>query len=124
MTATLIIKTTGEEIKVHSTTEHPASSYGKAVWVDDEGNAYAQVGMEYHNPLYGIILDEPYRSRVRIGNEIAQHRRIKGYSVRQLAELAGVSKSTVVNIEAGRFSPTIDVANKLLKALGAQIIIP
>ena len=118
MTATLIIKTTGEKIKVHSTT----SSYGKAVWVDELNNAYLQVGAT--NPLYDIVLDEPYRTRVRIGNELAQHRRDKGYSVRQLAELAGVSKSTVVNIEAGRFSPTIDVANKLLTALGAQLIIP
>lgn len=122
MTGKLIIKTTGEEIKVHSTTEHPSSSYGKAVWVDEQNNAYLQVGST--TPLYDIVLDEPYRTRVRIGNEIAQHRRDKGYSVRQLAELAGVSKSTVVNIEAGRFSPTIDVANKLLNALGAQIVIP
>lgn len=122
MTATLIVKPTGEEIKVHSTTEHPTSSYGKAVWVDEQNNAYLQVGAS--NPLYDIVLDEPYATRVRIGNEIAQHRRDKGYSVRQLAELAGVSKSTVVNIEAGRFSPTIDVANKLLNALGAQLIIP
>lgn len=122
MTATLIIKSTGEEIKVHSTTEHPTSSYGKAVWVDEQNNAYLQVGAA--TPLYDIVLDEPYRTRVRIGNEIAQHRRAKGYTVRQLAELAGVSKSTVINIEAGRFSPTIDVANKLLNALGAKIIIP
>lgn len=122
MTGKLIVKTTGEEIKVHSTTEHPASSYGKAVWVDEQNNAYLQVGST--TPLYDIVLDEPYRTRVRIGNELAQHRRDKGYTVRQLAELAGVSKSTVVNIEAGRFSPTIDVANKLLTALGAQIIIP
>lgn len=122
MTGKLIVKSTGEEIEVHSTTQHPTSSYGKAVWVDEQNNAYLQVGAS--NPLYDIVLDEPYATRVRIGNEIAQHRRDKGYSVRQLAELAGVSKSTVVNIEAGRFSPTIDVANKLLNALGAQLIIP
>lgn len=90
--------------------------------MDEQGRAYLQVGSTH--PLYDIVLDEPYRTRVRIGNEIAQHRRAKGYTVRQLAELAGVSKSTVVNIEAGRFSPTIDVTNKLLNALGAKIIIP
>ena len=73
MTATLIIKTTGEEIKVHSTTEHPTSSYGKAVWVDEQNNAYLQVGST--NPLYDIVLDEPYATRLRIGNEIAQYRR-------------------------------------------------
>ena len=30
-------------VEVHSTTEHPASSYGRAVWVDDENNAYFEV---------------------------------------------------------------------------------
>ncbi|MBR2146345.1 MAG: hypothetical protein IJ925_02685 [Muribaculaceae bacterium] len=45
MTGKLIIKSTGEEIKVHSTTEHPTSSYGKAVWVDEQNNAYLQVGL-------------------------------------------------------------------------------
>lgn len=43
----------GEEIEVTSTTNHPESSYGKAVWVDKEGNAYCQVGMEA--PFYTII---------------------------------------------------------------------
>ena len=123
MTATLINNRTGEEIKVHSTTDHPSSSYGKAVWVDSDNRAYLQVGLEHLNPLYDIVLDEPYATRVRIGNIIAELRRDKGYSVRQLAELAGVSKSTVVNIEAGRFSPTIDVVNKLITPLGAKISI-
>lgn len=41
------------EDEVTSTTNHPDSSYGKAVWVDKEGNAYCQVGMEA--PFYTII---------------------------------------------------------------------
>ena len=36
---------TGVKIKVHASTKHPASSYGKPVWVDDYNNAYSQVGM-------------------------------------------------------------------------------
>lgn len=39
----------GEEFFVHSTTEHPASSYGQEVWVDDDLQAIGIVGM----PLMG-----------------------------------------------------------------------
>lgn len=39
-------------VKVHATTDHPASHYGKAVWVDDENNAYCQVGHEA--PFYKL----------------------------------------------------------------------
>lgn len=53
MKATIKNKITGEQIAVHSTTEHPNSSYGKAVWVDDNGIAYCQVGME--SPFYTVI---------------------------------------------------------------------
>lgn len=40
---------TGDIIFAHSTTEHPASSYGKEIWVDDDMNAIGQVGM----PIFG-----------------------------------------------------------------------
>ena len=43
---------TGMKIEVHATTEHPASSYGKPVWVDNKGYAYGQVGTEL--PFYEI----------------------------------------------------------------------
>lgn len=36
----------GVEVEVMATTDHPASSYGQAVWADANGEAYAQVGME------------------------------------------------------------------------------
>jgi hypothetical protein len=47
---------TGVEVEVHSTTDHPDSSYGKAVWVDDEGNAYCQVNTPI--ALYEITITE------------------------------------------------------------------
>lgn len=50
MKAILINNITGQEIPVHATTEHPASSYGQAVWVDDDNNAYFQVGLP--TPFY------------------------------------------------------------------------
>lgn len=46
---------TGEEAEVHSTTEHPCSSHGIPVWVDEEGIAYTEVGRE--SPYYEIVED-------------------------------------------------------------------
>lgn len=43
----------GEEIKVTATTDHPGSSYGKAVWVDENNVACCQVGME--SPFYTVV---------------------------------------------------------------------
>lgn len=54
MRAILTNNTTGERIEVHATAAHPASSYGIPVWVDDENNAYLQVGIEHMQPLYSI----------------------------------------------------------------------
>lgn len=53
MRAVLTNLLTGDHIDVVATTEHPDSSYGKAVWVDDNGIAYAQVGM----PIFGYKID-------------------------------------------------------------------
>lgn len=52
MEAILTNSITGKSVKVHSTTEHPDSSYGHPVWVDDEGIAYMEVGAS--NPFYSI----------------------------------------------------------------------
>ena len=52
MTATLRNIINGMEVRVHATTDHPDSSYGQPVWVDDDNNAYCQVGMEA--PFYQI----------------------------------------------------------------------
>ena len=50
--ATLINKVNGVKVEVHATTEHPSSNYGRAVWVDDEYNAYFEVGSD--NPFYEV----------------------------------------------------------------------
>ena len=43
--ATLVSLLTGQQVKVRSTTEHPCSSYGIPVWVDDNNISYGQVGL-------------------------------------------------------------------------------
>ena len=42
MQATIKNTLNGHEVQVTSTTNHPASSYGQPVWVDEEGNCYGQ----------------------------------------------------------------------------------
>lgn len=42
----------GYSVIVHKTTRHAASSYGQPVWVDDDAEAYCQVGLEA--PFYKI----------------------------------------------------------------------
>lgn len=54
MEAILIDKLSGVRVKVHDTTDHPYSSYGQPVWVDDDDNAYCQVGLE-SAAMYDII---------------------------------------------------------------------
>jgi hypothetical protein len=47
MMATFENLLTGEIFEGHQTTEHPASSYGRPVWVrDDNGEAFDLVGIE------------------------------------------------------------------------------
>lgn len=56
MRAKLINNVTGTAVDVRSTTIHPASSYGKAVWVDKNNQAYCQVGMEA--PFYSVEISD------------------------------------------------------------------
>ena len=123
MKATLTNVLTKEKIRVHDTTDHPDCSYGKAVWVDDDNNAYTQVGMEKFNPLYTIKLDEPWNTRMRIGEKITALRKERGLSIRQLAEKSGVNISAISAIENGKASTGIDVLQKLASALGADLSI-
>lgn len=45
----------------------------------------------------------------------------RGYSVRELAKLAGVGFVTVSRIENGHMSPTVTMLEKLAKALGISL---
>jgi len=53
MEAIIRNRITGKTVKVKSTTEHLDSSYGLPVWIDDENNAYFQVGLD--NPFYEVV---------------------------------------------------------------------
>ena len=56
-----------------------------------------------------------------IGDNLRVKRMAKGVSIRALAEIVGVSKSTIVNIETGKFSPRYDIVERIAEALGTEI---
>jgi transcriptional regulator with XRE-family HTH domain len=55
-------------------------------------------------------------------SELAKVRRSKGYSQRALAEAAGVSPSSVYEIEVGRRRPNPGTLRKIAGALGVEVV--
>lgn len=53
--------------------------------------------------------------------KVWQLRTAKGYSLRELEEISGVSKTTINNIENGKANPTIETLLLLAKALDVEI---
>lgn len=62
-----------------------------------------------------------YNIRLKFGQNLKKIRNEKGLTVRGLAELAGLSKSTIENIEQGRFSCSLDVQYNISIGLGITI---
>jgi DNA-binding XRE family transcriptional regulator len=118
MKAKIRNKVTGETIPVTSTTEHPACSYGQAVWVDTQGTAYFQVGMA--NPMYEEVSVE-VEDRNTLGQYIRGVRVSQGISIRKMAEMANIRPSTVQNVEKGSFTPRLDIVQKMLSALNKRL---
>lgn len=61
--------------------------------------------------------------RSRIGAIVKTLRERKGYTLRQLSELSGVSVQNLTKIEHGRYNVSIDILGRISTALGAQITI-
>ena len=51
-------------------------------------------------------------------NTIRQHRTARGLTQKQLADICGVTRTHITNIETGEFSPSVEVAKKIGQALG------
>lgn len=66
-----------------------------------------------------LIKEEPGRYDTAIGMKLRNVRREKGLGLVKLAQLAKVSKLTIIRIEAGKTSPRPDTIEKLAAALGA-----
>lgn len=67
--------------------------------------------------------EEKNLNRLRIGQAIAAIRKEKGLSVRQLAELSGVTFQNINKIELGKYSVGIDVLTKITDALNCEVTI-
>ena len=59
--------------------------------------------------------------RERIGKRIAEIRKERCYTVRQLAELANLRAATISNVENGKFSVGIAILAKICDALEVKI---
>ena len=66
---------------------------------------------------------ERQANRTRIGNTIREMREKRELSVRQLAEIAGISYSNLSNIENGRYNVSIDILSRVCAALGCELTI-
>ena len=116
--AKLINNVTKIEIEVRASYNHPACSYGRAVWVDKNNEAYTQVGMI--TPLYTVIPDEQ-DERERIGRDISELRKDAGLSQSDLAKKIGRARSYISAIENGKQHISINVLTNIAAALGARV---
>lgn len=58
-----------------------------------------------------------------LGQAIHQRRRSLQITQSLLAEISGVARHTITDIESGRGNPTLAVAQKLLSALGLKLVV-
>lgn len=56
-----------------------------------------------------------------IGNTIAEIRNEKNYSQEELADLCGVHRTYISQLERGLKNPTLNVLQKIAKALGIKL---
>ena len=70
---------------------------------------------------YSKAMPEPENIRLRIGLRIKELRTAQSLSQQQLADMAGVTKANICNIERGAYSVGLDVLNKIATALNAEI---
>lgn len=118
MNAKIRNKTTGKNYNVSSTTEHPDSSYGKPIWVKEDYTAICAVGFE--SPLYELISVD-VSDKETLGMILKNLRISKAKSIRDLAKECNLSKTTIVNVENGAYSPRIEIVTKILEKLGAKL---
>lgn len=60
-------------------------------------------------------------NREYIGERVAEKRQAKGLSIRQLAELCGVTAQNITKIEHGKYNVSIDILGKICNALDCRI---
>ena len=59
-------------------------------------------------------------SRADIGKQISTSRKALGYKQQKQSEIAGINKTTISEIENGRFMGSFDIFERLLDAVDLQ----
>lgn len=72
---------------------------------------------------YTKAMPEPENIRLSVGLRIKEIRTSQNLTQLQLAEMAGITKANVCNIEAGKYSVGLDVLHRITQALGVKIVI-
>jgi transcriptional regulator with XRE-family HTH domain len=65
--------------------------------------------------------EEKVFTRKRIGRRIAELRREQKLTQTKLAELAGIQRTHLLRIEAGRYAVTLETIEAIARALGASV---
>jgi len=73
-------------------------------------------------PSDNINVKKLYTKEVEaMENRLSLLRKERGLTQQQLAEMAGVTRQTIIAIEAGKFNPSVILAFKLSKIFGLPI---
>lgn len=56
-----------------------------------------------------------------IQSHVRERRLLRGYTQEELAERIGVTRQTVVSIEKGNYTPSVALALRLARVLGATV---
>lgn len=59
-------------------------------------------------------------SRLEIGRKVRRERKALGYTQQKLSELTRINKTTISEIENGRFTGSFDIFERVLDAVGLQ----
>lgn len=114
-TAILTNTVTHERVTVHTTKNHPDCSYGYAMWVDDNGQAYMQEGLEKLNPYYQLA---DVHETVTLRMEEAIER--SGMTKTTIAKAMGISPSSLANI-LNNENPRVSTLFRMAEAMGMDI---
>ena len=58
-----------------------------------------------------------------IGNKIRQRRKVLGLTIRELADISGMSKTTISQIEQGTGNPTLEILHRIFTYLNLEITV-
>lgn len=64
-----------------------------------------------------------YKGDMTIGDTIRDLRTAKGYSLRDLSKLSGISAAAISRWESGQRIPSVKSYNAIMAALGAELLV-